>query len=311
MVIVFLVRTFIYSLTVDDKREIVAGAAPPQVTTTNLEPFIISIPPLDEQPRIGAKVYELMSLCDALEAQTEASIAAHQTLLETLLNALLLPNTTQPADSLSPSPESSFANSLEPALNESFIESWQRVAEHFDTLFTTEASIDTLKQTILQLAVVGKLVKQDPHDDPPAELLECIAPEKEPLIKDGKIKKQKPLPAITRKKKPFKLPKGGEWCSLQDITLLITDGKHGDCNTLKNSGSLFFPPPNISQSGKLFFPTMPRKIVGLQNSAKFSSAPSYFEKAGRIFLWWEKHVGPWPVGKKRALIRPEKNFFFY
>jgi type I restriction enzyme S subunit len=131
----------------------------------------LPIPPLEEQHRIVAKVDELMSLCDALEAQTQASITAHQTLVETLLNALLLPNTNLPADSQSASPESSFADSLEPALNNSFIDSWQRIAEHFDTLFTTAASIDTLKQTILQLAVMGKLVEQDDNDEPAVELI--------------------------------------------------------------------------------------------------------------------------------------------
>jgi type I restriction enzyme S subunit len=139
---------------------------------------LISIPPLEEQHRIVAKVDELMSLCDALEAQTEASISAHQTLVETLLNALLLPNITQQKDSQSassaPSLIESLADSLEPAFNDSFVVSWQRVAEHFDTLFTTAASIDTLKQTILQLAVMGKLVPQDPNDELVEELIEKI-----------------------------------------------------------------------------------------------------------------------------------------
>jgi type I restriction enzyme S subunit len=179
--------------------------------------FVIGLPPYEEQLRIVAKVDELMSLCDALEAQTEASIAAHQTLVETLLNALLLPNIIQQKDSQSASPESSFTDSLEPALNESFVESWQRVAEHFDTLFTTAASIDTLKQTILQLAVMGKLVQQDASDEPAAKLLERIKAEKAQLIKNGKIKKQKPLPAITDEEKPFELPRGWEWCRLPDL----------------------------------------------------------------------------------------------
>ncbi|MEH6446018.1 MAG: restriction endonuclease subunit S [Oceanospirillaceae bacterium] len=155
--------------------EFQAGTSVPALSQAVLELITLGVPPLEEQHRIVAKVDELMSLCDALEAQTEASISAHQTLVETLLNALLLPNTSQAADSLSTSSntvnakhlnaaslelargnalESSSADSPEP----SFAESWQRVAEHFDTLFTTEASIDTLKQTILQLAVMGKLV---------------------------------------------------------------------------------------------------------------------------------------------------------
>ncbi|KSB86432.1 hypothetical protein LFZ31_16195 [Salmonella enterica subsp. enterica serovar Newport str. S09097] len=70
-------------------------------------------------------------------------------------------------------------------------ENWSRISEHFDTLFTTEASIDALKQTILQLAVMGKLVPQDPNDEPASELLKRIAQEKAQLVKDGKMKKQK------------------------------------------------------------------------------------------------------------------------
>lgn len=176
--------------------------------------------PLEEQHRIVAKVDELMSLCDALEAQTEASISAHQTLVETLLNALLLPNTTQPEDSQSASTEPA----LIPSVAESFAQSWQRVAEHFDTLFTTEASIDTLKQTILQLAVMGKLVAQNPNDEPAAKLLKRIAKEKAQLIKDGKIKKQKPLPAISDEEKPFELPQGWEWVNLAEL-VTIRGGK--------------------------------------------------------------------------------------
>ena len=168
------------------------------------ESIPIAVAPLAEQHRIVAKVDELMSLCDALEAQTEASIAAHQTLVETLLNALLLPQTAANTASQSDI-------SLERPFTNRFDKDWQRVAEHFDTLFTTSASIDTLKQTILQLAVMGKLVKQDPNDEPAAKLLERIAKEKAQLIKEGKIKKQKLLPAITEEEKPFELPNGWAW----------------------------------------------------------------------------------------------------
>jgi type I restriction enzyme S subunit len=198
----------------------ITGTAQPKMNQAKMNSIIIAISPMEEQRRIVAKVDELMSLCDALEAQTEASIAAHQTLVETLLNALLLPNTTQPAAC----PEPSFADSLDHSLNESFIDSWQRVAEHFDTLFTTQASIDTLKQTILQLAVMGKLVQQDASDEPAAKLLERIKAEKAQLIKDGKIKKQKPLPAITDEEKPFELPKGWEWCLITDASLFTEYG---------------------------------------------------------------------------------------
>ncbi|MGF1746396.1 restriction endonuclease subunit S [Vibrio minamisatsumaniensis] len=151
-------------------------------------------PPLKEQHRIVAKVDELMTLCDQLEQQTEASIEAHQTLVEVLLNTL---TSSENADEL--------------------MQNWARISEHFDTLFTTEASIDQLKQTILQLAVMGKLVPQDPTDEPAAKLLERIAEEKAQLIKDKKIKKQKALPPIADDEKPFELPNGWEWCRFGEL----------------------------------------------------------------------------------------------
>jgi len=73
---------------------------------------------------------------------------------------------------------------------------------------------------------MGKLVPQNPNDEPASVLLEKIAAEKEQLIKDKKIKKQKPLPKITEGEKPFELPIGWEFSYLQDLCSLITDGTH-------------------------------------------------------------------------------------
>ncbi|MFW8589708.1 restriction endonuclease subunit S [Glaciecola sp. 2405UD65-10] len=163
--------------------------------------LVMPVAPLKEQHRIVAKVTELMTLCDQLESRTEASIYAHKILVETLLATL---TNAKDADELN--------------------DSWQRISKHFDVLFTTQDSIDQLKQTILQLAVMGKLVKQDPNDEPASKLLERIAAEKEQLIKDKKIKKQKALAPITEEEKPFALPRG--WClsRLDDICFGITSG---------------------------------------------------------------------------------------
>ncbi|WP_351018354.1 restriction endonuclease subunit S [Shewanella sp. AC91-MNA-CIBAN-0169] len=209
----------------DNENALVSGSTNQvELNTSSVMSVVAPVAPIEEQHRIVAKVDELMSLCDALEAQTEASISAHQTLVETLLNALLLPNTCQQKDSQSASPESSFADSLEHSLNDSFIDSWQRVAEHFDTLFITEASIDTLKQTILQLAVMGKLVPQasfaernSPDYEPAAKLLKRIKAEKDQLIKDGKIKKQK-IQAIGVDIDLYYLPEGWKWGQLGQLT---------------------------------------------------------------------------------------------
>ena len=112
-----------------------------------------------------------------------------------------------------------------PPIKGEFAEAWQRITNHFDTLFTTEQSIGQLKQTILQLAVMGKLVPQDPNDEPASVLLGKIAKEKARLIKEGKIKKQKPLPEITDEEKPFELPRGWEWSRLQE-SIDVRDGTH-------------------------------------------------------------------------------------
>ncbi|AUM09841.1 restriction endonuclease subunit S [Escherichia coli] len=164
-------------------------------------PFMI--PPFAEQNRILSTVKKLMSLCDQLEQQSLTTLDAHQQLVETLLGTL---TDSQNAEELA--------------------ENWARISEHFDTLFTTEASVDALKQTILQLAVMGKLVPQDPNDEPASKLLKRIAQEKAQLVKEGKIKKQKPLPPISDEEKPFELPEGWEWCRLNDISSKITDGDH-------------------------------------------------------------------------------------
>ena len=67
---------------------------------------------------------------------------------------------------------------------------------------------EKLKKSILQAAIQGKLTKHEPGDGTAAELLQQIAAEKAKLIKEGKIKKEKPLPEITEDEKPFDLPEG-------------------------------------------------------------------------------------------------------
>lgn len=182
------------------------GVAYPAINDKQFFSGIIAVPPSSEQARITKKIKELMSLCDQLEQHSLTSLDVHQQLVETLLTTL---TDSQNADELA--------------------ENWARISEHFDTLFTTEATIDALKQTILQLAVMGKLVPQDPNDEPASELLKRIAQEKAQLVKDGKIKKQKPLPPISDEEKPFELPDGWEWCLFEDVVDIqsgITKGRN-------------------------------------------------------------------------------------
>lgn len=214
-------------------RNILVGSASQTTNIANislekLNPLVLTVPPLSEQQRIAAKVDELMALCDQLEVQTENNITAHQLLVETLLNTL---TQSQNADELA--------------------ENWQRLVEHFDTLFTTEHSIDQLKQTILQLAVMGKLVPQDPNDEPASVLLERIAAEKEQLIKDKKIKKQKPLPLITEDEKPFESPLGWEFVRMGDLTEKLGSGStpRGGKSSYVDEGVVFLRSQNVWNNG--------------------------------------------------------------
>lgn len=77
-----------------------------------------------------------------------------------------------------------------------------------------------LRELILELAVRGKLVPQDPNDEPASELLKRITAEKAELVKQGKIKKQKPLLRISEDEKPFELPEGWEWITLSEIATI-------------------------------------------------------------------------------------------
>ena len=171
------------------------------LNSDSLSMLLLPVPCEKEQCRITYKYEELMSLCDQLEQQSLTSLDAHQQLVETLLGTL---TDSQNAEELA--------------------ENWARINEHFDTLFTTETSVDALKQTILQLAVMGKLVPQDPNDEPASELLKRIAQEKAQLVKEGTIKKQKPLPPISDEDKPFELPDGWEWTNLPNLSANFQNG---------------------------------------------------------------------------------------
>ena len=104
-----------------------------------------------------------------------------------------------------------------------------KIAQLFALLRKVESSTQQyaklqtlLKSKVLDLAMRGKLVKQDPHDEPASVLLEKIKVEKKQLIKEKKIKKSKPLPPISDEEKPFEIPDSWEWVRLGEVIELIS-----------------------------------------------------------------------------------------
>ena len=175
-------------------KEKARGGAMNNISLGDLSELLMTIPPLAEQSRIVARVEELMRLCDALQAKGQLEATQHAQLLSTLLGTLTASATP-----------------------EELADNWQRVAQHFDLLLDRPQAIDALEQTLLQLAVRGLLVPQDPTDEPASVLLQKIRAEKDRLIAEGKIKKDKPLPPVTDEEKPFELPVGWEWVPLQYV----------------------------------------------------------------------------------------------
>ena len=184
--------------------DVQVGVSREGLSIAKLGQFLIPVPPLPEQSRIVTRVEELMRLCDALEAKGRLESAQHAQLLSTLLGTLTASTT----------PEELAAN-------------WQRVAQHFDLLLDRPEAIDALEQTLLQLAVRGLLVPQDPTDEPASALLQRIRTEKDRLIATGQIKRDKPLPPITDEEKPFGLPVGWEWVRFGEYFFELCTGPFG------------------------------------------------------------------------------------
>ncbi len=164
------------------------GVAISSISSKVLASIVFPLPPLAEQRRIVAKIDELMARCDELEKlrgdRDRKQITVHTAALNRLLTA---------------KDQSDFNTA------------WQFITQHFGELYSVKENVSELRKAILQLAVMGKLVPQDPSDQPASELLKEIEKEKERLVKEGKIKKSKPLPEIKLDQVPYDLPKGWEW----------------------------------------------------------------------------------------------------
>ena len=133
-----------------------------------------------------------------------------------------------------------------------------KIAQLFALLRKVESSTQQyaklqtlLKSKVLDLAMRGKLVKQDPNDEPASVLLEKIKAEKDQLIKEKKIKKSKPLPPISDEEKPFEIPDSWEWVRLGEITALVTKGTtpKGGKSAYVNKGINYYRAENVAFSG--------------------------------------------------------------
>lgn len=257
----------------------------------------LPLPPLAEQHRIVAKVDELMAICDQLEQQQEDSVRSHSTLVKALLDALTA--------------ESERGQ---------FAQAWQRIASHFDTLFTTESSIDQLKQTILQLAVMGKVAEQYSEDE-----ITHSGQNAELNLKGKKIPKW--ACPIEEDEKPFDIPFSWRWTRLGNVASL----KHGhafssEFFTEEPSSFVLTTPGNFYETGGFRDRGSKRKyyegpvdsefifdpgdliIPMTEQAAGLLGSPAFIPNDGRTYIHNQR------LGKmifKKDVVHPEYAFWFF
>ena len=122
---------------------------------------------------------------------------------------------------------------------------------------------DKLKKSILQSAIQGKLTEQLATDDNVEDLLQAIKEEKERLIKEKKIKKQKPLPEITEDEIPFAIPENWKWIRLGEIVSILGDGLHGT-PIYDESGEYYFINGNNLLEEKIIIKSTTKKVSQIE-----------------------------------------------
>jgi len=173
----------------------------------------VAVPPLAEQYRIVAKVDELMALCDRLEAAQAERESQRDLLVVSSLNRL-----NNGADS------------------DAFRDHARFYFKHLPRLTTRPEQIQQLRQTILNLAVRGRLVPQDPSDEPASELLRRIQAEKMESVKRRNMRKLPLLYPLDETQAPFALPPSWVWARFPELGIF---GRGKSKHRPRNDRSLF------------------------------------------------------------------------
>lgn len=224
-------RNFLFwLLTGTNLKENENATAQPVISGKKVYPIVIALPPLEEQKAIVKTVEQLFAEVEQLEQLTKERIQLKEQFATSALQQLTINNTSK---------------------------EWDFLQEHFHIFFNEEPNIKKLRETILQLAVQGKLTEHWRTCHPElvegcnsaTTLLEKIKAEKEQLIKDKKIKKENPLPAISENEIPYELPDSWVWEYLGNSMLKITDGTHHSPPNIEKGKFKYVTAKNIKNDG--------------------------------------------------------------
>lgn len=173
-----------------------AGGVVQNLNIQKVRQTLIPVPPLEEQKAIVDIVNQLFIQVEQLEELTKERISLKEDFVTSALRKL--------------------------AESENTTQEWNYLQQHFSSFFTEKKNIKSLRETILQLAVQGKLTAQWREENPSfenaSELLKRIEVEKQQLIAEKKIKKEKPLSPIENEDKPYDLPESWVWTRLGTYT---------------------------------------------------------------------------------------------
>ncbi|MDB9447385.1 restriction endonuclease subunit S [Anabaena sp. CS-542/02] len=253
------------------------GSAMPYISLEKLKYIQVPLPPLAEQKRIVEKCDRLMSLCDEIEKQHK-----------------------QKQDSIVRMNEGAIAQLLSSQNPDDFRHHWERICNNFDLLYSVPETIPKLRQAILQLAVMGKLVRQDPNDEPAAVLLERIKKQKEELVKDNKIKKINNYLPVKVSDITFSLPSSWKFIRLGECIELVS-GQHLGADEQNNNGMGISYLTGASDFGQVY-PTITRwtkqpKAVAIENDILLSVKGT----VGKSNILNLKQAG---IGRQLMALRP-------
>jgi type I restriction enzyme S subunit len=227
-----------------------------------MELLKVPLPPLAEQHRIVARVDELMSLCDQLEAAKAEREKCRDSLVAASLQGL-----NQPAEE-----------------EETFREHARFTFNNLPRITTRASHIKQLRQTILNLAVRGKLVPQDPSDEPAEEQLERIISAKAALGRKQRFGKKKKI-SNTLESLVDVLPAGWASANLADLVTIL-NGRAYKQTELLNSGTPVLRVGNLFTSNKWYYSNLELEEDKYCNS-------------GDLIYAWSASFGPfvWEGGR--------------
>jgi len=258
----------------DHVNTLMYGVKMPRLGTGDAIMSVHPLPPLAEQRHIVAKIDRLMARCDELEKlraeRNQKRITIHTAALDRLLNA---------------------------KESNDFSTAWRFITQHFGELYSVKKNVAELRKAILQLAVMGKLVPQDPTDEPASELLRAIAAEKQQLVKEGKIKQPKPLSDIKPEEVYCELPYGWEFVRFGELSTEIATGPFGSMihkSDYVEDGAPLINPVHMVNGEIIHDPTV---TVNLTKAEELSS---YELSEGDIVMARRGELGRCAIVSKRS-----------